>query len=152
MVLKFDYFQLFWENVWHILNRTLHKRSCKLPILNSTEPHILSHYTTHLIPYFQNVQFVGVSALVGQYFYNIVNSLELCLPLLSRTILFTHVYIILDFPITYRNTSVLCKSECSCPHRTVNMAVLFVKRNETTYQKGRALMQLYRVVPQMKRE
>jgi len=32
------------------------------------------------------------------------------------------------------------------------MAVLFVKRNETTYQKGRALMQLYRVVPQMKRE
>jgi len=31
------------------------------------------------------------------------------------------------------------------------MAVFFVKSNENTYPKGRALMQMYRIVPQMKR-
>jgi len=31
------------------------------------------------------------------------------------------------------------------------MAVFFVKRNENTYPKDRELMQIYRVVPQMKR-
>ena len=30
---------------------------------------------------------------------------------------------ILDFPITFRNASVLCQSECICLHKTVNMAV-----------------------------
>ena len=32
---------------------------------------------------------------------------------------------ILDFPITFRNASVLCQSECICLHKTVNMAVFF---------------------------
>ena len=27
-------------------------------------------------------------------------------------------------------------SECACLHKTVNMAVFFVKSNENTYQKG----------------
>jgi len=58
-----------------------------------------------------------------------------------------HVYIILDFPITYRNASVLCQSECPCLHQTVNIVVVFAKSNENTYPKGRALMQMYRVVP-----
>jgi len=53
--------------------------------------------------------------------------------------------------ITYRNDSVLCQSECTCLHKTVNMVVFFVKSNENTYPKGRALMQMYRVVPIMKR-
>jgi len=35
--------------------------------------------------------------------------------------------------------------------KTVNMVVFFVKRNENTYSKGRALMQIYRVVPIRKR-
>ena len=35
--------------------------------------------------------------------------------------------------------------------KTVNMVVFFVKCNENTYSKGRALMQMYRVVPIMKR-
>ena len=62
-----------------------------------------------------------------------------------------NVYIILDFPVTYRNASVLCQSECACLHKTVNMIVLFVKSNENTYPKGGALMQMYRVVPLTKR-
>ena len=68
-----------------------------------------------------------------------------------RTIIYFHVYIILDFPVTYRNASVLCKSEWACLNKTVNMVVFFVKYNENTYPKGRALMKMYRVVPQTKR-
>ena len=37
--------------------------------------------------------------------------------------------------ITYRNDSVLCQSECTCLHKTVNMVVFFVKSNENTYPK-----------------
>ena len=55
-------------------------------------------------------------------------------------------YLILDFPITYRNAYVLCQSECACLHKTVNMVVFSVKSNENTYQKGRALAHMYRVV------
>ena len=49
---------------------------------------------------------------------------------MSRTILYYHVYMISDFPITYRNVSVLCQSECACLHETVNMVVSFVKTNK----------------------
>ena len=52
-----------------------------------------------------------------------------------------HVNIIIDFPITYRNASVLCQSECPCLHKTINIVALFVKSNENIYPKGRALMQ-----------
>ena len=48
--------------------------------------------------------------------------------------------LILDFPITYRNASVLCQSECPCLHKIVKMVVFFVKSNENVYQKGRTLM------------
>ena len=68
-----------------------------------------------------------------------------------RTIIYFHVYILLDFPVTYRNASVLCQSEYTCQHKTVNIVVFFVISNENTYPKGRALMQMYRVVPIMKR-
>ena len=71
---------------------------------------------------------------------------------MSRTILYFHVYILLDFPITYRNASVFCQSECACVHKTVNVAVFFVENNENTYQKGRASMQIYKVVPRRKEE
>ena len=70
---------------------------------------------------------------------------------MSRTIKYVHVNIILDFPITYKNASVLHHSECACLHQTVNMVVFFFQNNENTYSKGRALMQMYRVVPQTKR-
>jgi len=30
--------------------------------------------------------------------------------------LHVNVYILLDFPITYNNASVLCQSECACLH------------------------------------
>ena len=43
-------------------------------------------------------------------------------------------------------------SECACLHKTVKMLVFFVKSNKNTYPKGRALMQMYRVVHQTKRE
>jgi len=46
---------------------------------------------------------------------------------------------------------VLCKSENICLQKTAGMVVFFVKSNENTNPKGRALMQMYRVVPQMKR-
>ena len=70
---------------------------------------------------------------------------------MSRTIIYFHVYIILECPLTYRNDLVLCQSECACLHKTVNMVVFFVKSNENTYPKERALMQMYRVVPITKR-
>jgi len=69
-----------------------------------------------------------------------------------KTIIYFHVYIILDFPITYRNASVICQSECACLHKTVNMAVFFDRSNENAYPKGRALMKMYRVVPITKEE
>ena len=42
------------------------------------------------------------------------------------SIIYFHIYILLDFPITYRNASVLCQSECACLHKIVNMVVFFV--------------------------
>ena len=69
---------------------------------------------------------------------------------MSRTIINVYVYIILDFPITDRNATVLCQSECACLQK-VNTVVFFVKRNDNTYTKGRALIQMYRVVPITKR-
>ena len=63
------------------------------------------------IPYFRYFQFIRVSSLVGRYFYNMYNIIakkfEIVFPLVSKTIVYFHVYIILDFPITYRNDSVL---------------------------------------------
>ena len=76
---------------------------------------------------------------------------EIVFPLSLRTMIYFHVYIILDFPLAYRNTSVLCQSECACLLNSVNMVVFFVKSNENTYPKGRALVQMYRVVTQTKR-
>ena len=66
---------------------------------------------------------------------------------MSRTIIYFHVYLILDFPIIYRNASVFCQSECACLHQTVNL----LKNNENTHPKGRALLQIYRVVRKTKR-
>ena len=54
------------------------------------------------IPCFRNCKFVRVSYLFGRYFYDIiciVKCLKLCFPLMSRTIVYFHVYITLDFPI-----------------------------------------------------
>ena len=59
---------------------------------------------------------------------------------MSRTILYFHVYILLDFLITYRNASVICQSEFACLHKTVNMVVFFVKVMKIPNYKGRALM------------
>jgi len=52
---------------------------------------------------------------------------------------------------TQYKASVLCQSECACLHKTVNMVVFFVKNIENTYPKGRALMQMYRVISKTKR-
>jgi len=41
-----------------------------------------------------------------------------------------------------------CQSECACSLQTVNMAVFLTKKNEINFPKGRALRQMYRVVPQ----
>ena len=71
--------------------------------------------------------YIFMSALPFGY---IVKCFKLCFPLMLRTLIHFHVYIILDFPITYRNVSVLCQSECACLHNTVNMAVFFIKSNE----------------------
>ena len=71
---------------------------------------------------------------------------------MSMTILYFHVYILLDFLITYRNASVLCQSEYACLLITVNMVVFFVKVMKIPNYKRRALMQLYRGVPTTKRQ
>jgi len=55
-----------------------------------------------------------------------------------RTEIYVHVYIILDFLITYRYTSWLCQSEYACLYKTVNMVVFFVKSNENTFPKGKS--------------
>jgi len=39
---------------------------------------------------------------------------EIVFSLMLRTVLYVHVNIILDFPITYKNVSVLCRSEYVC--------------------------------------
>ena len=52
--------------------------------------------------------------------------------------------------MTYRNDSVLYRSESAILHKTVNKVVFFVKCNENTYAKGRTLTQMHRVVPQTK--
>ena len=46
----------------------------------------------------------------------------------------------------------LCQSECACLNQKVNIVVFFTKNNENMYPKGRALMPMYIVVPQTKRE
>jgi len=46
---------------------------------------------------------------------------------MSMTIIYFRVYMILDFPITYRNASVLSQIECTCLHQTVNMVVFLTK-------------------------
>ena len=53
-----------------------------------------------------------------------------------KQIMYYHGYIKLDFPMTYRNASVFCQSECACLHKTVNMVVFFFQNNENTYPKG----------------
>ena len=76
----------------------------------------------------------------------------MCFPSMSRTLIYFHVYIILDFPITYKNVSVLCQSEYTYLHKTVNMVVFFVKSNENTTQKGEHSCKCTNaVVPQTKR-
>ena len=52
---------------------------------------------------------------------------------MPKTIIYFHVSIILEFPITYKNTAVLCQTECGCLHKTVNIEVFFVKSNENIY-------------------
>ena len=55
---------------------------------------------------------------------------EIVFSLNVLSMIYFHIYILLDFPITYRNDSVLCQTECACLHKTVNMVVFFVKSNE----------------------
>ena len=52
------------------------------------------------------------------------------------TIIYFHVYIILDFPITYRNGAVRFQSECACLHKTVNIIVFLLKVMKIPTQKG----------------
>ena len=69
---------------------------------------------------------------------------------MSTTILYVHVNIPLDFGITFENASALGQSECTL---STSMELFFLKVMKIliTYPKGRALMQIYRVVPQTKR-
>ena len=113
---------------------------------------LLSMQTTYFALtnlFFRIFKIVKVSSLVGRYseIGCIVKSVKLCFPLTSRTIIYVYVNVILDFPITYRNASVLCQSECGCLHKTLNMVVFFVKSKENTYPKRRVFIQMYRVVP-----
>jgi len=55
------------------------------------------------------------------------------------------------FSITHRNNSARCQSEYAYLHKTVNVVVFFVKFCENTYPKGRALIQMYRVIHTTKR-
>ena len=74
------------------------------------------------IPYFQNVKFVRVCSLVSRYFCNV-----------------------------YKSFSALTIRMRMSISNTKQSSFLLQKNNENTHPKGRALMQMYRVVPQMKR-
>jgi len=62
---------------------------------------------------------------------------------MSRTLTSVHVNIILNFPITYKNDSVLANQN--------GVSTSNSKHGTCTYPKGRALLQMYRVVSQVKR-
>jgi len=68
------------------------------------------------------------------------------------SIVYFHVYT-LDFPITYRNASVLCLSECPCLHKTVYTVVSFLKMMKIRkyLPKRESIVQMYRDVSQTKR-
>ena len=70
----------------------------------------------HTFPIFENLSLPELA--VGRCLYNVYigKSLKLCFPGMSRTIIYVHVYITSDFPITYTNASVLCQSESVCLH------------------------------------
>jgi len=55
---------------------------------------------------------------------------------MSRTIVYVHVNIILDFPVSYTNASVHCQSECPWLHKTVNMFFSLLKVMKIPTQKG----------------
>ena len=99
---------------------------------------------------FLKVKFVIVSSFVGRYFYDMCKVKFEIVFSFNVTIVYFHVNIILNFPITYRNAAVLWQSDCACLHQTVNMAVFFVKVMKIPTQKGTTLLQMYRVVPQTK--
>ena len=42
----------------------------------------------------------------------------------------------------------ICQSEYASLNQIVNIVIIFSKKYENTYPKGRALMQMYSVVPQ----
>ena len=85
---------------------------------------------------FEGQLYIFMSAL--PFGYNLYNMyIHVVNLFMSSTIIYFHVYIILDVPITYRNALVLCQSECACLHKTVNVVE----------PKRRALMHMYRVVP-----
>jgi len=83
-----------------------------------------------------------VLSLLGRYFYNmyIVNMFEIVFSFnVKDTNMFPCLHNIRFFYNIYKCFSVL--SKCVCLHETVNMLIgLFVKRNENTYPKGRAVM------------
>ena len=64
---------------------------------------------------------------------HIVTRLKLCFPLYM---IYVHVNIILDFPITYKKASVLYQSEWACLHQTVNMVVFFLKIMKIPTKRG----------------
>jgi len=56
---------------------------------------------------------------------------------MSRTLIYVHVNIILDFPLQYTNASVFCQPECAFLHQTVIMVVFFIKIMKIPNQKGK---------------
>jgi len=92
-------------------------------------------------------KFVRVSSLVGKYFYKmyLVKKFELVFSFYVKD---TNIIPCLRSIILSVSA---CQSECARRHKTVNMIVFLVKRNENTYPKGRARMPIYRVVPLMKK-
>ena len=80
--------------------------------------------TSFPIPYFRNVKFVRVFSLFDKYKKKcyIVNILILYFPEMTRTIVYVHFYLLLDFPIAYASIS-------ACLHQTVNIGVFLTKKS-----------------------
>jgi len=56
--------------------------------------------------------------------------MKLCFPLRSKTIIYFHIYMILDFSYN------IYKCVSACLHKTVNKVVFLVKSDEIPTQKG----------------
>jgi len=85
--------------------------------------------------------------LVGISIVYLVKLVQMLISGMSRTIIYVHVNLIIDFPIIIQNTSIVCWSIRMCisiKYEIWEFSLCFFKEN--TYPKRRALLYIYKFV------